>query len=221
MTWSSKRRSRPRRGWDSEEKEQTETRLPATVQSPHVIVNGGSLEVEAGGRIFGMWDADNQVWELNKHNLLFNILRAITSNGLRWEDQDDTYYGELTLESPNESDEEIYALWRTTAPSDAYAEARIEVGITGGSEANVKAYSSPAGAAISLDIDGDIAILITQDGIKLHPGASLGSGVRVIGIANATTAPTTNPSSGGVLYCQSGALKYRGSSGTVTTLAAA
>jgi hypothetical protein len=40
----------------------------------------------------------------------------------------------------------------------------------------------------------------------------------VVFIANATTAPTTNPSGGGVLYVESGALKYRGSSGTVTTL---
>jgi hypothetical protein len=46
-----------------------------------------------------------------------------------------------------------------------------------------------------------------------------GSGGRVIGIANATTVPTTNPTGGGVLYVEGGALKYRGSSGTVTTIA--
>jgi hypothetical protein len=46
-----------------------------------------------------------------------------------------------------------------------------------------------------------------------------GSGVRVIGIANATTVPTTNPTGGGVLYVEGGALKYRGSSGTITTIA--
>ena len=38
-------------------------------------------------------------------------------------------------------------------------------------------------------------------------------------INNLTTAPTTNPSGGGFLYCEGGALKYRGSSGTVTTIA--
>lgn len=38
---------------------------------------------------------------------------------------------------------------------------------------------------------------------------------------NLTTAPTSNPSTGGFLYVESGALKYRGSSGTVTTIAAA
>jgi hypothetical protein len=46
-----------------------------------------------------------------------------------------------------------------------------------------------------------------------------GSGVKVIGIANATTIPSSNPSGGGVLYVENGALKYRGSLGTVTTIA--
>jgi len=48
-----------------------------------------------------------------------------------------------------------------------------------------------------------------------------GSGVMCLGISNATTVPTTNPSDGGVLYVEGGALKYKGSSGTVTTLASA
>ncbi|GDY74121.1 hypothetical protein SAV31267_036060 [Streptomyces avermitilis] len=50
---------------------------------------------------------------------------------------------------------------------------------------------------------------------------SVGAGVGVLGIANATTVPTANPTSGGVLYVEAGALKYRGSSGTVTTIAPA
>jgi hypothetical protein len=49
-------------------------------------------------------------------------------------------------------------------------------------------------------------------------GLSVGSGVGVVFIANATTAPSTNPTGGGILYVDAGALKYRGSSGTVTTL---
>lgn len=52
-------------------------------------------------------------------------------------------------------------------------------------------------------------------------GSSFGSGSKVLFIANATTAPTTNPSGGGILYCEAGALKFRGSSGTVTTIAPA
>jgi len=48
---------------------------------------------------------------------------------------------------------------------------------------------------------------------------SIGSGSGVIGITNATTVPSTNPVGGGILYVESGSLKYRGPSGTVTTLA--
>jgi hypothetical protein len=57
--------------------------------------------------------------------------------------------------------------------------------------------------------------------LGLNGAVSAGGGVGIAFIANATTVPTTNPAGGGVLYCESGALKYRGSSGTVTTLGAA
>jgi hypothetical protein len=50
---------------------------------------------------------------------------------------------------------------------------------------------------------------------------ALGGGVGVIGIANADTVPSTNPSGGGVLYVEAGSLKFRGSGGTVSVLAAA
>jgi hypothetical protein len=49
----------------------------------------------------------------------------------------------------------------------------------------------------------------------------MGSGTGVIGILNATAAPSGTPTGGGVLYVESGALKYKGSSGTVTTLGVA
>lgn len=47
---------------------------------------------------------------------------------------------------------------------------------------------------------------------------SFGGGIGVIGITNANTVPTTNPTGGGILYVEAGALKYRGSGGTVTTI---
>ncbi len=62
--------------------------------------------------------------------------------------------------------------------------------------------------------------LTTDTNIGFGPaGGSYGGGVGVIFISNRTTAPTTNPTGGGILYCDAGALKYRGSSGTVTTIA--
>jgi hypothetical protein len=50
---------------------------------------------------------------------------------------------------------------------------------------------------------------------------SLGGGAGVQFIGNAATVPTSNPTGGGILYVEAGALKYRGSSGTVTTIAPA
>lgn len=52
-------------------------------------------------------------------------------------------------------------------------------------------------------------------------GTSFGGGEAVIYIANANILPSSNPALGGILYVDSGSLKYRGSSGTVTTIAAA
>jgi len=54
----------------------------------------------------------------------------------------------------------------------------------------------------------------------VNGGAGLGGTTGVISIGNAT-APASNPTGGGILYVEAGALKYRGSSGTVTTIAAA
>jgi hypothetical protein len=48
-----------------------------------------------------------------------------------------------------------------------------------------------------------------------------GSAGFVLSMKNATTPPSTNPTGGGILYVDTGALKYRGSSGTVTTIAPA
>ncbi|MET8185736.1 hypothetical protein ABZV15_08050 [Streptomyces sp. NPDC005246] len=46
-------------------------------------------------------------------------------------------------------------------------------------------------------------------------------GTSVILLANTTSVPASNPTGGGYLYVDSGALKFRGSSGTVTTIAPA
>ncbi len=68
---------------------------------------------------------------------------------------------------------------------------------------------------ISIEVTNEICLL---GSLSLFATGSFGGGNRVIFIADRTTAPTSNPTGGGLLYCESGALKYRGSSGTVTTL---
>jgi len=59
-------------------------------------------------------------------------------------------------------------------------------------------------------------------GLAIGGGAgSYGGGVGVVYLKTAPTLPSSNPTGGGVLYVDAGALKYRGSSGTVTTLGVA
>jgi len=43
----------------------------------------------------------------------------------------------------------------------------------------------------------------------------------VLSMKNSATPPSTNPTGGGIIYTEAGALKYRGSSGTVTVIAPA
>ena len=64
---------------------------------------------------------------------------------------------------------------------------------------------------LSVDSSGNVGIGVSTFGT---------SAVKVLGLANAT-APSTSPAGMGQLYVESGALKFRGSSGTITTIAAA
>lgn len=95
-------------------------------------------------------------------------------------------------------------------------------------------------ATVSLQVDSGSQVLLTDPTFVTAPNmatgtttaitagsaglqllsttTSFGGGVGVVGIANASTVPTTNPTGGGVLYVQSGSLKFRGSSGTISTL---
>jgi hypothetical protein len=59
--------------------------------------------------------------------------------------------------------------------------------------------------------------LVLGDGVSTT-NMPTNTGDRVIFIANAGAVPSANPVGGGILYCEGGALRYRGTSGTVTTI---
>ncbi|MDC2953395.1 hypothetical protein PO587_02875 [Streptomyces gilvifuscus] len=101
-----------------------------------------------------------------------------------------------------------------TARLVIYADGKAEWG-DGTNTRDANLYRSAAGR---LKTDTALSVGTT---LFVNNTTSVGGGVGVIAIANATTAPTTNPTGGGVLYVEAGALKYRGSSGTVTTIAPA
>ncbi|MFC4501755.1 MULTISPECIES: hypothetical protein [Streptomyces] len=85
------------------------------------------------------------------------------------------------------------------------------------------------------DPDGIARFEISASGAITHRGVStfsqavqigsatadVGGGAGVLGLKNAATIPTSNPTGGGVLYPENGALKWRGPNGTVTTIAPA
>lgn len=80
---------------------------------------------------------------------------------------------------------------------------------------------SPAGINNAIrSVMKDIAEVV--DGTTAMTSPEL-TAVTVGGVATIsnTTAPTDTPSGGGYLFVESGALKYKGSSGTVTTIASA
>src|SRR5262245_48750471 len=57
--------------------------------------------------------------------------------------------------------------------------------------------------------------------VGIRTASQFGAGHGVIAIADDTIAPSVNPAGGGILYVEGGALKYRGSNGTVTVIAPA
>lgn len=105
------------------------------------------------------------------------------------------------------------ATWRYKATGIAAA----YYGVGSGNHQWFTAPSGTAGNAITftqamtLDASGNLLVGVTAAGT---------TAAKVIGMANAT-APTTSPAGMGQLYVEGGALKFRGSSGTVTTIAPA
>jgi len=71
------------------------------------------------------------------------------------------------------------------------------------------------------DTSATKVVTIEDENLGLGASPSFAGGIGVLSIQNAGTVPSSNPSGGGVLYAEAGALKWRGSSGTVTTIAAA
>ena len=123
------------------------------------------------------------------------------------------------------------AFWKagsTVCLDTSAAGSEITVGCDrsyGSNVANVRIY--PTTLAV-MGISGNnyvacsgVGTITLSQTTQLGASVSVGGGVRVLGIANATTDPTSNPTAGTVVYASSGALKARGSSGTVTTMAAA
>ena len=121
----------------------------------------------------------------------------------------------------------IYAKIENTAPNTGgnsgsagvYLQGRThgwtmatDIGLNGGDNFGIVSVTLGSTPVVFADASGNVAINST---------GSFGSGTGVVFIANRTAAPSGSPTGGGILYAESGALKWKGSSGTVTTIAPA
>ena len=85
--------------------------------------------------------------------------------------------------------------------------------------------NAASGEVFRADAGSAARVVANQDGVTLGGNIALGvttafgGGSRVVAIREADTVPTSNPTGAGILYVEGGALKYRGTSGTVTTIA--
>lgn len=89
-------------------------------------------------------------------------------------------------------------------------------------------YNQTSGTAANTDLHINRVETAVGSGAQYLIDAQVGDVSRLrlhttgtVFLVNATSAPGSNPSGGGFIYIESGALKYRGSSGTITTVAAA
>lgn len=92
----------------------------------------------------------------------------------------------------------------------------VQIAMNGTTEIGVELIDVQAGATAASRI---LALLRGSAITTTEMPTNTGDMVCYIG--NCATAPTASSVSGGIIYCEAGALKYRGTSGTVTTLGAA
>lgn len=98
-------------------------------------------------------------------------------------------------------------------PSNA---GRMQIAMSS-TEGVLRTFFSGTGAQVPLRLQ---LALVTK--IELDTGGDINlTPSKRIKIGNASAAPGDTPSGGGYLFVESGALKFKGSSGTVTTIAAA
>jgi hypothetical protein len=93
----------------------------------------------------------------------------------------------------------------------------VALRIAGGSVAAGTTNGYGLHVTAPVDATNNFAALLNGS-VVIGGTPSMGGGVGVVFLANAGVNPSSNPTGGGVIYVDAGALKYRGSSGTVTTL---
>lgn len=128
--------------------------------------------------------------------------------------------GQLLIQSPGTSDNSnvVIAGYASDAQGNPYQQLWY-LGSGSSSNADIT-FLNRLDASLHLGTNAVTRVTVDNVGNIGMNGTSFGGGVKTMFIANATTIPTTDPTGGGILYVEGGALKFRGSSGTTTTIAA-
>jgi len=117
--------------------------------------------------------------------------------------------GNIRLDSTSDGNNGILQIRDTAASTVLGAYALSTAAWFGVTEAKPLIFFTSGTERARIDSAGNLLVGMT---------AIATSSAKTLHLANATV-PTANPTGGGVLYVEAGALKYRGSSGTITTIA--
>ena len=98
--------------------------------------------------------------------------------------------------------------------NNAASNAKLEVAASSG-----EVFRADAAAGAGRIVADQTKVVIASNVALGQFTTDFGGGSRVVAIAEADTVPSTNPTGRGILYVEGGALKYRGTSGTVTPIA--
>lgn len=160
-----------------------------------------------------------------------NYFSVLTSNGIRLKADTDSADGEISVANKGGNSGTGLGLLlhggngSTSGTPTAGGYVKVYGGDGAAGNTNGGAAYVFGGAKFGSGLNGDTILGYTgsaaRGNISLFGAGSFGSGDNVVFIANTTTVPTSDPTGGGILYVESGSLKYRGSSGTITTLGAA
>lgn len=168
---------------------------------------GGSIIIGAGGFIE---DADGSRWDQEGLRLVSGgaVADAVIFAALG----DDIGY----IQAENAAPAMCVAMNSGTVtrpPSLILRDEFVELGFNG------LGFSTIGIPAVRVEFDNGTGTggLVLCDGSTIPGSIGFGGGTGIFYVQNAFAVPTTNPASGGFLYAQAGAGRWRGSGGTVTT----
>jgi hypothetical protein len=192
----------------------------ADVPLPHIDADDRLRMVGAGGVLVGATPTGGT------YPNTFMVLQAtsIAANGTLFQTLGPAVTGAVTgmVVQMSASQGLTNRIYNTHSTSTSAAAVQEHLVLAGGGDAFTR-YNLNGGQSwsVGLDVSDASAFVISRGFVPGSNNALKIDTNAVWFLGNAVAVPGSNPSGGGNLYVEAGALKYRGSAGTVTTLGAA